>query len=212
MSEIAEIRKEYRQSALDMDHLDVNPFNQFRFWLNDALRSQLSEPTAMTVATATPQGRPSARIVLLKDIDNTGFTFFTNYRSKKGLQLELNPYAALTFFWSEIERQVRVEGKVVKLPQHLSDEYFNTRPEGSKIGTWASPQSQRIPNREYLEGLQKSYSDLFKNRKTERPYNWGGYKLIPDLFEFWQGRENRLHDRFEYVLNGNLWEIYRLAP
>ncbi len=212
MSGIAEIRNEYRQSALDIDHLDASPFNQFRFWLNDAIRSQLSEPTAMTLATATPQGRPSARIVLLKDLDNTGFTFFTNYRSRKGLQLELNPFAALTFFWPEIERQVRVEGKVVKLPQHLSDEYFNTRPEGSKIGAWASPQSQRIPSREYLEGLQNSYLELFKNRKTERPENWGGYKLIPDLFEFWQGRENRLHDRFEYVLNGNLWEIYRLAP
>jgi len=212
MSEISEIRKEYRHSTLNLNSIDANPFNQFRFWLNDALRSRVNEPTAMTLATATPDGRPSARIVLLKDFDNNGFTFFTNYKSKKGLQLEVNPYAALIFFWPEIERQVRVEGKVTKLPQYLSDEYFNTRPEGSKIGAWASPQSQRIPDRKYLEALQNDYIQLFKNRKTERPENWGGFKLIPDLFEFWQGRENRLHDRFEYVLNGNLWEIYRLAP
>jgi pyridoxamine 5'-phosphate oxidase len=212
MSDIASIRKEYRLSKLDYDSLDTKPLNQFRFWLNDAIRSQVAEPTAMTLATATPDARPSARVVLLKDIDQDGFTFFTNYSSRKGWQLEANPHAALVFFWPELERQVRIEGKVTKVSRQVSDEYFNLRPEGSKIGSWASPQSQRIPSRSYMENLQRDYLQLFQNKKLERPENWGGYKLIPTLYEFWQGRENRLHDRFEYSLNGNIWEIHRLAP
>jgi pyridoxamine 5'-phosphate oxidase len=212
MSDISALRKEYRLSRLDFENLDVSPFHQFRFWLNDAIRAQVAEPTAMTMATATADGKPSARIILLKDLDTDGFTFFTNYDSRKGKQLGVNPYAALVFFWPELERQIRVEGKVLKASQKDSDEYFNTRPEGSRIGSWASPQSQRIPGREYIENLQRDYLRLFQNNKLERPENWGGYKLIPDLFEFWQGRENRLHDRFEYTLNGNMWEINRLAP
>ena len=176
------------------------------------MRALVTEPTAMTLATATPDGRPTARIVLLKDLNQNGFTFFTNYESKKGRQLESNPHAALVFFWSELERQVRIEGKVVKALRRISDEYFNARPEGSKIGSWASPQSQRIPNREYMENLQRDYLELFQHKKMERPENWGGYVLIPNLYEFWQGRESRLHDRFEYTLNGNIWEIQRLAP
>jgi pyridoxamine 5'-phosphate oxidase len=164
------------------------------------------------LATATSDGKPSARMVLLKDLDTDGFTFFSNYDSKKGNQLEVNPFASLVFFWPELERQVRIEGKVTRTLRKVSDEYFNTRPEGSRIGSWASPQSQRIPSREYLENLQKDYQKLFQQRMLERPENWGGYKLLPLLFEFWQGRENRLHDRFEYTRNGNMWEIYRLAP
>jgi pyridoxamine 5'-phosphate oxidase len=212
MSDFSALRKEYRLSRLDFENLDVSPFHQFRFWLNDAIRAQVAEPTAMTMATATADGKPSARIILLKDLDTDGFTFFTNYDSRKGKLLGVNPYAALVFFWPELERQIRVEGKVLKALQKDSDEYFNTRPEGSRIGSWASPQSQRIPGREYIENLQRDYLRLFQNEKLERPENWGGYKLIPDLFEFWQGRENRLHDRFEYTLNGNMWEINRLAP
>jgi pyridoxamine 5'-phosphate oxidase len=212
MSDIAQIRKEYRLSKLDYESLDTSPVNQFRYWLNDAIKARVSEPTAMTLATATTEGRPSARIVLLKDFDPEGFTFFTNFTSKKGKQLESNPFAALVFFWPELERQVRVEGKIVRTSRQISDEYFGVRPEGSKIGSWASPQSQRIPNRPYLENLHRDYLHLFQNKKLERPENWGGYKLLPNLYEFWQGRDNRLHDRFEYTMDGNIWEIYRLAP
>jgi pyridoxamine 5'-phosphate oxidase len=212
MADIVSIRKDYRLSRLDYENLDPNPFNQFRYWLNEALRSQVMEPTAMTLATVGSDGSPSARIVLLKDVDADGYTFFTNYESKKGKQLEVNPKAALVFFWPELERQVRIEGKVIKALRRTSDEYFNVRPEGSKIGAWSSPQSRRIPNREYMESLHNDYLQLFRNKMLERPENWGGYKLIPALYEFWQGRENRLHDRFEYTLNGNIWEIYRLAP
>jgi len=212
MSDISSIRSEYRLARLDFDNLDISPFNQFRFWLNDAMRAQVTEPTAMVLATATADSKPSARMVLLKDLDTDGFTFFSNYDSKKGNQLEVNPFAALVFFWPELERQVRIEGKVTRTLRKVSDEYFNTRPEGSRIGSWASPQSQRIPGREYLENLQSDYQKLFQQKKLERPENWGGYKLIPLLFEFWQGRENRLHDRFEYTRNGNLWEMNRLAP
>jgi pyridoxamine 5'-phosphate oxidase len=212
VNDIATIRSEFRMSKLEYDHLDNNPLNQFRFWLNDAIRARVPEPTAMTLATATPEGRPSARIVLLKDIDADGLTFFSNYESKKGMQLEFNPHAALVFFWSELERQVRIEGKVVKALPRISDEYFNARPEGSKIGAWASPQSRRIPSREYLENLQRDYLHLFRHKIPDRPQSWGGYRLVPALYEFWQGRENRLHDRFEYTRNGNIWEINRLAP
>jgi pyridoxamine 5'-phosphate oxidase len=212
MSDISSIRKEYLSSQLDIENLNISPFNQFRFWLNDALRSQVAEPTAMTLATATADGKPSARMVLLKDLDDDGFTFFTNFDSRKGKQLGVNPFAALVFFWPELERQVRIEGKASKTLRRISDEYFSARPEGSRIGSWASPQSQRMPGREYIESLQQDYIKHFRQNKLERPENWGGYKLIPDLFEFWQGRENRLHDRFEYTRNGNLWEIHRLAP
>ena len=159
-----------------------------------------------------PGQRISSRVVLLKDLDADGFTFFTNYESNKALQIEANPVGSLLFFWPQIERQVRIEGKILKEQQHKSDEYFKSRPEGSKIGAWASPQSRRVPNREYLENLQKDYLQLFKSRSLERPEYWGGYKLIPNLIEFWQGRENRLHDRFEYTRNGGTWEVFRLAP
>ncbi len=212
MSDIASIRNEYRLLKLDYDSLNSDPLNQFRFWLNDAIRAMVPEPTAMTLATATPDGRPSARIVLLKDVDADGLTFFSNYESRKGSQLEANPHAALVFYWPELERQVRIEGKVARALRRISDEYFNARPEGSKIGAWASPQSRRIPSREYLENLQRDYLQLFRHKVPERPESWGGYKMVPVLYEFWQGRENRLHDRFEYSRNGNIWEIHRLAP
>ena len=212
MARLNDIRKEYAFTQLNRDNLDANPVVQFKYWLNDALTAGVEEPTAMVLSTATADGKPSSRMVLLKNLDEDGFTFFTNYDSKKGIQIASNPFGSILFFWPRLERQVRIEGRIDKTTRRESDEYFNTRPEGSKIGTWASPQSQRIPNREYLDALQKDYEQLFKTRLSERPENWGGFKLLPDLLEFWQGRENRLHDRFEYVRKGSMWEVYRLAP
>jgi pyridoxamine 5'-phosphate oxidase len=212
MPDLNEIRKEYTYSQLEIDNLDINPIVQFRYWLNDALKANVAEPTAMVLSSVGNDGMPSSRVVLLKNLDHDGFTFFSNYESRKGIQIAQNPNASLLFFWPQIERQVRIEGKVAKTPRNVSDEYFQSRPEGSKIGAWASPQSRRVPSREYLDNLQKDYELLFKSKILERPENWGGYKLFPHTVEFWQGRENRLHDRFEYKMNGNIWEIHRLAP
>jgi pyridoxamine 5'-phosphate oxidase len=212
MPDLNEIRKEYTYSQLEIDNLDIDPLVQFRYWLNDALKANVSEPTAMMLSTVGNEGIPSSRVVLLKNLDHDGFTFFSNYESRKGIQITQNPNASLLFFWPQIERQVRIEGRVSKTSRHISDEYFLSRPEGSKIGAWASPQSRRVPSREYLDNLQKDFSQLFKSKVLERPQNWGGYKLFPHTIEFWQGRENRLHDRFEYKLNGSIWEIHRLAP
>ncbi len=212
MPDLNEIRKEYTYSQLEIDNLDINPIVQFRYWLNDALKANVSEPTAMVLSTVGNEGIPSSRVVLLKNLDHDGFTFFSNYESRKGIQIAQNANASLLFFWPQIERQVRIEGRVAKTPRHISDEYFQSRPEGSKIGAWASPQSRRVPSREYLDNLQKDYIQLFKSKVLERPENWGGYKLFPHTIEFWQGRENRLHDRFEYKMNGSIWEIHRLAP
>lgn len=200
------------KSNLDIDDLNPDPFTQFRYWFNEALLKLPHNGDAMFLATADKTGKPSARIVLLKGFDHEGFTFFTNYKSKKGQQLAINPDAALLFYWNTLERQVRIEGKVEKASRKDSDEYFKIRPEGSNISAWASPQSQQIPNREYLEQLQMNFTNLFRNKTIERPEHWGGYKLIPELFEFWQGRENRLHDRFEYSWTNEGWEIHRLAP
>jgi pyridoxamine 5'-phosphate oxidase len=212
MEDLHEVRKEYTLARLEPDHLDPNPIAQFRYWLNEAIKEGIPDPTAMILATADKQGRPSSRVVLLKEVDAEGFTFFTNYESKKGLQLQENPFASLLFFWPSMERQIRIEGSVSRTSRKKSDAYFLSRPEGSKIGAWASPQSRRIPNREYLEHLENDYSTLFRSKPAERPEHWGGFTLTPVSMEFWQGRENRLHDRFEYSLNGNMWEIYRLAP
>jgi pyridoxamine 5'-phosphate oxidase len=151
-------------------------------------------------------------MVLLKEIAPDGFIFFTHYESKKAAQINSNPYGALLFFWPDLERQIRIEGRISFNQSQKSDEYYYSRPEGGKIGAWVSPQSQRIPNREYLEKLQEDYTQLFHTRDLRRPPHWGGYKLKPELYEFWQGRENRLHDRFEYTLKGHIWDIHRLAP
>ena len=209
---LQDIHMENHSLQLDLDNLDADPITQFRYWLNEALKSNVPEPTAMVLSTASSDGKPSSRVVLLKGVDNYGFTFFTNYESKKAEQIAENPLGSLLFYWPILDRQVRIEGRILKTASHESDEYFVSRPEGSKIGAWASPQSRRIPNREYLENLQKDYMRLFRSKVLERPSNWGGYKLMPDLIEFWQSRENRLHDRFEYIRNGGRWEIYRLAP
>ena len=200
------------QSLLEKD-VDPNPFNQFNAWWDDALKSELDEVNAMTLATASSAGLPSARIVLLKSVSEEGFVFFTNYNSNKGKELLENPNACLVFFWKELERQIRITGKVKKVSAAESDEYFLSRPEGSRIGAWASPQSQVIAFREIIEEHITKYTMEFANTNILRPPNWGGYIVMPEAFEFWQGRPNRLHDRIQYSLQkeGN-WKIERLAP
>ena len=200
------------QSLLEKD-VDANPFNQFNAWWDDVLKSDLDEVNAMTLATASATGIPSARIVLLKSVSEEGFVFFSNYNSNKGKELEENPNACLVFFWKELERQIRITGKVKKVSAAESDEYFLSRPEGSRIGAWASPQSQVIASREIIEEHITKYTMEFANTNILRPPNWGGYIVMPEAFEFWQGRPNRLHDRIQYSLQkeGN-WKIERLAP
>jgi pyridoxamine 5'-phosphate oxidase len=207
-----DVRKEYRLQKLIIDETQSNPYKQFHIWFEQAIDSKVPEPNAMSFSTADSDGRPSSRMVLLKKYDENGFVFFTNYNSRKGNQINTNPFGALLFFWAELERQVRIEGKLVKINAQESDEYFYQRPEGSRIGAWSSPQSEPIPNRSYLENLEKDYKKIFKGKKITRPEHWGGYCLIPERYEFWQGRENRLHDRIEYQKQGNIWNIARLAP
>lgn len=210
--ELNSLRKEYSLKSLSETEVKPTPFDQFDQWMREAVDVKLPEPNAMTLATSTFEGKPSARVVLLKHYSAEGFSFFTNYESRKAKQLLQNPYAALVFYWPELERQVRIEGKVQKASDAQSDQYFKTRPEGSKIGAWASPQSAVIPNRKYLERLMADFEEEFKGKPIKRPPNWGGYVLVPTLFEFWQGRPNRLHDRIQYTLINNVWKIERLAP
>ena len=212
MASLNDIRREYNWKKLELNELDPNPFDQFTTWMQEAIASKIIDPNAMILATAGKKGKPSARIVLLKDFNINGFTFYTNYESKKGKQLAKNPNASLLFYWNELERQIRIEGKATKLPAEASDVYFESRPKESKISACISPQSQRIPDRKYLDNNQLEYLNTLADKKPERPPNWGGYMLTPNLFEFWQGRENRLHDRFEYALENGKWIIYRLAP
>ena len=205
------IRHEYGNKELRKANADVNPLVQFERWFKEAVDLKLPDANAMTLSTVSPQGRPSARILLLKDFNEKGLCFFTNYNSKKGLELETNPFGAMVFFWPELERQIRIEGKIEKLEPEKSDEYFFERPVGSRIAAAVSPQSQEIENREVLVEMiaefRKKYGEEFK-----RPDFWGGYRLKPDLFEFWQGRENRLNDRIEYSLHNDVWKMRRLAP
>lgn len=209
---IADIRQEYIRASLLEAEVDANPLVVFNRWLEDAIRADVPEPTAMTVATSTFEGKPSARMMLLKGVDDKGFSFFSNYESRKARQLAQNPFASLVFFWPLLERQVRVEGKVSKVSEKESDRYFKSRPIGSRIGAWASPQSQVIPNRRYLENLKSDYQEEFAKREVNRPDNWGGYTLMPNLIEFWQGRPDRLHDRLQYRLENEIWVLERLAP
>lgn len=209
---ISEIRKEYNLKQLNKNEVSPNPFMQFSNWMTEAIKADCNEPTAMTLATSSFEGKPSARVLLLKDFSKDGFTFFTNYESKKGKQILQNPYGAMVFFWPELERQVRIEGTIKKVSEDISDEYFQTRPQKSKIGAWASPQSQVIPNRKYLESLKSDFQEEFSKKTILRPPNWGGYSLQPTLFEFWQGRPNRLHDRIQFTFQNNDWVIERLAP
>ncbi len=213
MTTIADIRKDYQQQSLTEKDVQQNPFNQFDSWWNEAVHAAIDEVNAMTLATASPDGIPAARIVLLKGFDPRGFVFFTNYESFKGQQLAANPRACLVFFWKELERQVRITGLVEKTSAAESDAYFNSRPESSRIGAWASPQSRIIAGREQLEENEKSVTRIFEGKPVNRPPHWGGYRVRPGTIEFWQGRPSRLHDRIQYSLQDDgSWLIERLAP
>jgi len=210
---IADIRKDYKLRSLNESDVAADPFDQFTRWWDDAMNSSIDEVNAMTLATATTEGIPSARIVLLKGFDQNGFVFFTNYQSQKGKELEDNPHAALVFFWKELERQIRIEGQVEKISEKESDAYYNSRPAGSRIGAWASPQSEPIDNREVIENNFAELEKKFGATAIPRPGYWGGYIVRPAMIEFWQGRSSRLHDRIQYCLQAdNNWVIQRLAP
>ncbi|RUR75141.1 pyridoxamine 5'-phosphate oxidase [Chlorogloeopsis fritschii PCC 9212] len=210
---LADLRKDYTLQGLSENDIDPNPFIQFQKWFDQALDAQLPEPNAMAVATATPDGKPSARMVLLKDFDERGFVFFTNYNSQKGQELAENPQAALVFWWAELERQVRIAGYVEKVSEQESDEYFQSRPFNSRLGAWASHQSEVIASREELEQRLQALQAKYENQDIPRPPYWGGLRVIPTEIEFWQGRPSRLHDRLLYTrLNEHSWKIERLSP
>jgi pyridoxamine 5'-phosphate oxidase len=212
MITLAELRKDYARGSLDENSVDTDPIRQFQLWLEQALDAQLPEPNAMTVATVDAEGRPSARILLIKGVDERGFVFFTNYESRKGRELAGNPHASLLFHWIELERQVRIEGVIEKTSAEQSDAYFTSRPLASRIGAWASEQSREIANRTELEAREKAFAERFAENPP-RPPHWGGYRLVPDRIEFWQGRPSRLHDRLLYTRQaGNRWQISRLSP
>jgi pyridoxamine 5'-phosphate oxidase len=210
----ADLRREYHLATLNETDVDASPVTQFERWLAEAVKAQVPEPTAMTLATVGEDGHPAARIVLLKGVDAGGFLFFTNHESRKGRELGAHPHAALLFHWVELERQVRIEGKVSTAPPAESDAYFASRPRSSRIGAWASPQSKPIPDRGWLEREFVAAKERFASDPDSipRPPHWGGYRLRPLAFEFWQGRQSRLHDRIRYRLEDTQWRIERLAP
>lgn len=210
---IADLRKDYTLQGFNETEADSNPFRQFKKWFDQALAAQLTEPNAMTLATTTPDGKPSARIVLLKDFDPRGFVFYTNYNSQKGQELAENPQASLVFWWAELERQVRVSGRVEKVSENESDAYFHSRPLNSRLGAWASNQSEVIESRKILEQRLWELQAEYQNQDVQRPRHWGGLRVIPTEIEFWQGRSSRLHDRLRYTrLNNDNWQIERLSP
>ncbi|HEX3681738.1 MAG TPA: pyridoxamine 5'-phosphate oxidase [Bryobacteraceae bacterium] len=211
---LADLRDDYLRAPLSEQNCETNPIVQFEHWFQDVQASHLKEPNAMTLATATAGGRPSARVVLLKEVSDLGFVFYTNYGSRKAQEIETNPFAALTFHWPELGRQVRVEGEVRRVPGEQSAAYFRSRPKGSQVGAWASRQSEVLPNREVLEAkwleLQEKYSE---NVEVPVPEFWGGYCVVPETVEFWEGRPNRLHDRLRYRRKGeDGWLVERLSP
>lgn len=213
MKSVADLRKDYKMLSLDEHEIWGNPFKQFQKWWEEALKADIEEVNAMTLATASAAGVPSARIVLLKGYDEKGFVFFTNYNSYKGQDLLENPRACLVFFWKELERQVRITGLVQKVNAAESDEYFMSRPAGSRIGAWVSPQSQVIRDRQWLDENEKEQLGKFEGKEITRPDHWGGYRVNPITIEFWQGRSNRLHDRIQYSLDDQgEWKVERLAP
>jgi pyridoxamine 5'-phosphate oxidase len=209
---IADIRTDYNLSELRRKDLDADPIKQFQKWFTDVLNLKLPDPNAMTLATADKKGRPSARTVLLKGIDERGFSFFTNYDSRKGRELSENPFASIAFYWQPLARQVCVTGKVSRLSRQESETYFHTRPVGSQLSAWASNQSQVIENREILEKTLQEINKKYGNKNIPTPPHWGGFLLEPDAIEFWQGRPNRLHDRFRYIREKAKWQIERLSP
>lgn len=200
-------------AELDEQNVDANPIRQFQLWFGEAMGCGMPMADAMTLCTATADGKPSARMVLLKGIDESGFVFYTNYQSRKARELEANPFAALVFYWEPLERQVRVEGKVARISADESDRYFQTRPRESQLGAIASPQSSVIENREVLEQGFRELEEKYRDQTIERPTHWGGYRLVPDRIEFWKGRPGRLHDRLLYELQAQgEWKRSRLAP
>jgi pyridoxamine 5'-phosphate oxidase len=209
---VADLRREYSRTGLHESDAHPDPIEQFRRWFDEALSANLYEPNAMTLATATPAGRPSARVVLLKGFDERGFVFYTNYEGRKGRELEENPYCALVFYWGELERQVRIEGWASRISREESDAYYRRRPRGSQLGARASAQSRPVVEREALEGRLRELEREYEGREVSRPDFWGGYRVELGEIEFWQGRENRLHDRLVYRRSGEGWEIQRLQP
>ncbi|KAB7727889.1 pyridoxamine 5'-phosphate oxidase [Rudanella paleaurantiibacter] len=210
--EIADLRKEYTLNGLDRSDVLADPFAQFRQWFEAALGAGIPEPNAMHLATVGENGRPSGRIVLIKEVDGRGFVFYTNYESDKGQDLAANPVASLTFFYPELERQIRVEGVVEKVTPEESDIYFGSRPRGSQIGAWVSRQSTVIQSRDELTNRQNELEAQFDGKPVPRPPHWGGYRVVPDSIEFWQGRPSRLHDRIRYRLVDGAWVIERVSP
>ncbi|MGX5691012.1 pyridoxamine 5'-phosphate oxidase [Arcticibacter tournemirensis] len=210
---IQNLRQEYRSATLSEKEVAPDPISQFSKWFSEALASSLTEPNAMTLATATADGKPSARIMLLKGFEEKGFVFYTNYLSRKGQEITKNPVAALVFFWQELERQVRIEGILEKIEEKESEKYFHSRPRGSQIGAHASPQSREIPGREVLQKNLQQLEEKYKEGvEIPKPPHWGGYIVKPTFVEFWQGGQGRLHDRIAYRLENNHWNIIRLAP
>ena len=211
LMKIADLRRDYALRELSESDVDMDPIKQFGLWFNEAMDCEIKDANAMSLATADKNGRPSCRIVLIKGFDDNGFVFFTNYQSHKGNDLEENPFAALTFYWQGLERQVRIEGPVEKISEADSDDYFNSRPEGSKIGAWSSPQSQTISSRDLLDN-ERDFQQKYSGQNIPRPPYWGGYVVKPEMIEFWQGRPNRMHDRIVYKKTDANWKIERLAP
>jgi pyridoxamine 5'-phosphate oxidase len=212
MSSIADLRQSYERGALDEADLLPDPLDLFARWFEDARATSAGEPNVMTLATVTPEGRPAARIVLLKGADADAFSFYTNYESAKGRELDARPHAALVFWWPETERQVRVEGRVERVPEAEADAYFASRPRESRLGAWASPQSAPIPDRAVLDERLAAAAAAHAHGDVPRPPHWGGYRVVPDAVEFWQGRPSRLHDRFRYTRGADGWSVARLAP
>ncbi len=212
MTKIADLRKNYTQAGLLETDVACDPFQQFELWFEQAVAANLLEPNAMTIATVTAEGKPSARIVLLKGFDERGFVFYTNYDSQKGVELQQCPYAALVFLWGDLERQVRIEGKVELVPIEEATAYFHSRPASSQLGAWASEQSTVIANRSILETRLQQLEAEYADREIPKPAHWGGFRVVPTELEFWQGRPSRLHDRLRYQLIDGVWKIDRLAP
>ncbi len=213
MTDLYNLRKDYKQDTLSRNDVDKSPIAQFEKWMKDAIASKIVvEPNAMTLVTATPDGKPSARVVLLKSFDKEGFVFYTNYESRKAMELEVNPQACIVFDWHVMERQVRIEGIVKKVSSEESDRYFNARPESSQLGAWISPQSSFIDGRQELEDRKTKIENQFEEKPITRPPHWGGFVLKPHTIEFWQGRQSRLHDRLIYMKTEEEWILRRLAP